>query len=133
METDTLFELGVNLSKGLCDEDKDIARVLAHTKDPPEFDDQTFEAKLDSPRLTLQLDRVREYMLSIFPNWKSLPEIKKQLEKLYENTHFPEQSISARLRDLRKKKFGGYVVDKKRRMTEELRNDGTWEYLVYRS
>lgn len=106
---------------------------LAHTNDPPEFDGQTFEAKLDSPRLTLQLDRVREYMLSIFPNWKSLPEIKKQLEKLYENTHFPEQSISARLRDLRKKKFGGYVVDKKRRMTEELRNDGTWEYLVYRS
>jgi len=105
----------------------------AHTEEPPRFDGQTYEAKLDGPRLTLQLERVREYMLKIFPAWKTLPEIQGALEILYENTFFPEQSISARLRDLRKRKFGGYTVDKKRRMTEKLRNDGTWEYLVYRS
>lgn len=34
MNTDTLFELGVNLSKGLRDDDKDIAKVLSHTNDP---------------------------------------------------------------------------------------------------
>ena len=32
--TGTLFELGVNLAKGLRDEDKDIARLLAHRDDP---------------------------------------------------------------------------------------------------
>ena len=31
---DNLFQLGVNLSKGLRDEDEDISRVLAHTDDP---------------------------------------------------------------------------------------------------
>lgn len=33
-------------------------------------------------------------------------------------------SISARLRDLRKPKFGGYVVERRRRTV------GTWEYRV---
>lgn len=31
METDTFFQLGVNLSKGLRDDDKDIAHVLGNT------------------------------------------------------------------------------------------------------
>ena len=110
----TLFELGV-----------DLARAQA-----PKFDGETFEEKLDGPRLTLQLERVREYMLDIFPKWLSLAEISELLEQKY-NAKFPPQSVSARLRDLRKKKFGGYTVDKKRREDEE--HKGTWEYLVYKS
>lgn len=129
---DTLFDLGVNLSKGLRDEDNDIVRVLSPREDSPKFNGQTFEAKLNSPRLTLQLERVREYLLAIFPKWKTLAEISEALAQLY-NRKFPEASVSARLRDLRKEKFGGYKVEKKRRITEELRNDRTWEYLVYRS
>ena len=125
MNTDTLFELGVNLSKGIRDEDADIARVLSHTDDPQKFGGRTYEDKLDGPRLTVQLDRVREYMFNIFPAWKSVYEISIALEQLY-GDKFPTQSISARLRDLRKKKFGEYCVDKHRR------TNGTWEYLVYR-
>lgn len=94
--------------------------------EPQEFDGQTYEEKLDGPRLRFQLERVREYMLAIFPTWKALAEISQELEKQYE-IKFPEASISARLRDLRKRKFGGYVVEGKRR------EGGTWEYLVYRS
>ena len=132
MNTDTLplFELGVNLSKGVRDEDADIARVLSHTDDPQKFGGRTYEDKLDGPRLTAQLERVREYMLAKFPDWRTLAEISKYLERLY-NTKFPEASISARLRDLRKKKFGGYTVKGKRR--EDKEQNGTWEYLVYRS
>lgn len=93
---------------------------------PPKFDGQTYEDKLDGPRLRFQLERVREYMLAIFPAWKSVYEISEALEQKY-GDKFPTQSVSARLRDLRKRKFGGYVVDRKRRAA------GTWEYLVYRS
>lgn len=93
---------------------------------PPKFDGETFEEKLDGPRLRCQMERVREYMLAIFPTWKSVYEISVALEQLY-GGKFPTQSISARLRDLRKKQFGSYIVDKNRR------KGGTWEYLVYRS
>lgn len=93
---------------------------------PPPFDGRTYDAKLDGPRLRFQLERVREYMLAIFPTWKSLAEISAELAKLYPNTRFPEGSVSARLRDLKKEKFGRYIVNKKRRTT------GQWEYLVYK-
>ena len=110
MDTDTLFDSSVAGMKS------QVAK----------FDGHSFEANLDGPRLTAQLDRVREYMLDIFPAWKSVFEISESLNQLYEE-NFPTQSISARLRDLRKKQFGSYAVDKKRR------TNGTWEYLVYRS
>jgi len=99
-------------------------------KPKPKFDGRTFEEKLDGPRLTKQLDRVREYMLAIFPAWKTLAEIQKALEQKY-NAKFPQQSISARLRDLKKEKFGSYCVPKHRKEGEEYK--GIWEYLVYRS
>ena len=96
----------------------------------PKFDGRTFEEKLDGPRLIKQLDRVREYMLAIFPTWKTLEEISEALENIYK-TKFLSQSVSARLRDLKKKKFGNYCVDKKRREGKE--HNGIWEYLVYRN
>ena len=36
------------------------------------------------------------------------------LAKISEITKDPEASVSARLRDLRKKKFGGFIVDRQR-------------------
>ena len=109
--------------------------LLFQVKAPPKFNGRTFESKLDGPRLTKQLDRVREYVLAIFPAWKSVYEISEALEQLY-GVNFPTQSVSARLRDLRKKKFGGYIVKRKRREIGEFiesRSSGIWEYLVYRS
>jgi hypothetical protein len=44
------------------------------------------------------------------------------LAELAEETGHPEASISARIRDLRKPKFGGYNVPGHRR------TQGTWEY-----
>lgn len=94
---------------------------------PKKFDGETCDDKLDGPRLRHQLERVREYMLAIFPTWKSLSEISVELGRLYPCTRFPEASVSARLRDLRKPKFGGYTVKSKRRTTAD-----QWEYLVYK-
>ena len=72
----------------------------------------------DTTRLTAQLARVRTYMLS-HGAWKSLAEIAQA-------TGEPEASVSARLRDCRKVKHGGYSVERRRR------SPGTFEYRVSR-
>jgi hypothetical protein len=51
--------------------------------------------------------------------WKTLAEIRQTFD-------YPESSISAQLRHLRKKQFGSYRVEKRRRNGLK----GTWEYRV---
>src|SRR5512146_438252 len=80
---------------------------------PSLFDGITFEPKKDGDRRKHQLQDVYAAMQD--GCWRSLYRIRAM-------TGHPEQSISARLRDLRKTKFGKYEV-KRRRMT-----DGTHEY-----
>jgi hypothetical protein len=75
----------------------------------PHFDGATYDPAQDWRRLTKQLDRVRAYMLT-HEEWMTLAEICAVLA-------YPPSSvasISARLRDLRKEKFGGYVVERRR-------------------
>lgn len=69
-----------------------------------DFDGATYEPKRDKVRLNRQLDKVRELMRGGY--WSTL-------EYLAEKTGFPEASISARIRDLRKPRFGGYTVERK--------------------
>lgn len=84
------------------------------------FDGQTYEPTLDHARLTGQLARVSAAMLD--GRWRTLGE----LEGL---TGDQPQSISARLRDLRKEKFGGLVVERRRRGDGPI---GLWEYRLIR-
>jgi len=81
-----------------------------------EFDGETFDAERDGSRLKHQLEAVRTLMLD--GEWRTLSEISK-LTKDY-----PEASVSARLRDLRKAKFGGFTVDR------EYVEKGLWRYRV---
>ncbi len=60
----------------------------------------------DRGRLRVQLNMVRALMSDGI--WRTLAEI----ETL---TGYPQASISARLRDLRKRKFGGYEVKRRRK------------------
>ena len=46
------------------------------------------------------------------------------LAELEDRTGYPQSSISAQLRHLRKDRFGGYDVQKRRRTA------GTWEYFI---
>jgi hypothetical protein len=78
-------------------------------------DGVTFVAKFDMDRLNDQMKRV--YSLMSDSNWRTLSEIAKI-------TGDPESSVSARLRDLRKPKFGGLMVNRRRRF------QGTYEYQV---
>lgn len=69
----------------------------------PLFDGVTFNAKRDTSRLHAQLDSVRSLMFD--GRWRTLSEIAEHVDA-------PEASVSARLRDLRKLKFGGYRVER---------------------
>ena len=71
----------------------------------PHFDGRTYDAELDHTRLTTQLARVKDVLSD--GRWYSLG----QLSLLAKG---PEASIGARLRDLRKARFGGHTVDRKR-------------------
>jgi len=69
----------------------------------------------DSQRIGTQLSRIRSLMLD--GAWRTLFEIE-------DATGDPSASISAQLRHLRKPRFGGFTVERRRRST------GTWEYRV---
>lgn len=82
------------------------------------FDGITFSHDRDGPRLNAQLRRVRDLMLD--GRWRTLADIAAA-------TGDPEASVSARLRDLRKPKHGGYTVDR------EYVERGLWRYRIERS
>jgi hypothetical protein len=79
----------------------------------PAFDGVTFDQDRDGSRLNAQLSRV----LAVLKGgcWHTLADVAAR-------TGDPEASVSARIRDLRKPRFGGYVVE--RRYVER----GLWEY-----
>ena len=79
----------------------------------PDYDDE-----LDGPRISKQHEAIRDFMLRV-DDWKTLAEIECRLG-------YPQASISAQLRHLRKERFGGHIVEKRRRHSE----GGTWEYRV---
>ena len=76
-----------------------------------------YNERLDGERIRKQHEVIRDLTLGF--EWWTLHEIS-------ERTGYPEASISAQLRHLRKKRFGGYTVNKRRREEE----GGTWEYQV---
>lgn len=79
----------------------------------PEFDGSTYDHAQDFTRLTKQLERVHHVLRD--NQWHSLSQISAL-------TGDPESSVSARIRDLRKPKFGGQLVQHRRNET------GLWEY-----
>lgn len=95
---------------------------MRHDHPPPLFAPPT-PARFDGPgitvadaaRLTGQMARISELMAD--GCWRTLGEIEAA-------TGAPQASVSARLRDLRKTRFGGSVVERRRRTA------GTWEYRV---
>jgi len=89
------------------------------TRDDPPFDGETYEAEHDHGRLTAQNLRVWQVMRD--GRWRTLQEIAEQ-------TGDPEASISARLRDLRKPRFGGHAVDRRSRGE---RSRGLFEYRLH--
>jgi len=80
-----------------------------------DFDGATYDPERDRDRLTAQIRRV--YTLMRDGQWRTLSEISQA-------TGDPEASVSARLRDLRKPKWGGYLVER------HYVTRGLWQYRV---
>jgi hypothetical protein len=80
----------------------------------PHYNGPEYEASKDFVRLHAQTKRVLEATLGM---WKTLAEIALE-------TGAPEASASAQLRHLRKERFGGYRVERRRR------SESQWEYRV---
>ena len=80
------------------------------------FDGDTYEAEFDEKRLASQMGRV----------WLALQEGEwLTLSELATRVGAPEASVSARLRDLRKKRFGSHVIERRPRGE---RKHGLFEY-----
>ena len=78
----------------------------------PDFDGKTYDAAKDKKRLTGQLAYVEFVMAD--RHWRTFDEI-RTLIRGHSGKLPSEASISARLRDLRKPQFGGYLVERRRR------------------
>lgn len=87
----------------------------------PDFDGATYRRENDHARLDSQLQRVKLLMLD--GKWRTLAEIEEA------TGDGSSASISARLRDLRKEKFGGFEVERRPRGSEKR---GLYEYRVVR-
>lgn len=83
------------------------------------FDGDTFSQEHDGARLATLLEAVKDLMSD--GQWRTLAEIQGTLGR------GTEASISARLRDLRKPKFGAHETERQRRGDP---GDGLWEYRV---
>ena len=81
------------------------------------FDGVTYDPARDHDRLAKQLGRVYDYMSDGL--WHTLKDIS-------EKTGDPESSVSARLRDLRKPKFGGHNIDRRFYIK------GIWAYRMWK-
>jgi len=77
------------------------------------FDGITYSSDRDGTRLRKQLQAVWSYMR--VNDWVTLAEVATV-------TGYPEASISARLRDFRKARFGRNIVNR------EYLGQGQWEY-----
>ena len=81
------------------------------------FDGATYEHERDGGRLSAQYAKV--FSLMSDGRWRSLAEIARE-------TGCPEASVSARLRDMRKPRFGAHTVNR------SYAGDGLFIYQVER-
>lgn len=80
-----------------------------------------YDEAIDGERVATQREVIRDQMLRWNRAWFTLSELERRLG-------YPQASISAQLRHLRKQRFGGYNVEKRRCRFPP--NAGTWEYQV---
>lgn len=84
-----------------------------------EFDGETYDPEQDGARLTTQLDRVLYTICD--GGWHTLEGIQSSITDEF-GKEYSQPGISARLRDLRKERFGSLDVERRRV------DGGLWEY-----
>lgn len=94
------------------------------------FGGPAYSPALDHARLAAQIERIRALALRI--GWFSLREIKAELERAYAPAVFPESSVSAQLRNLKKAPYR-HVLEKRRRIGVHGPGAGIWEYRLLKA
>lgn len=94
-------------------DEPDLFNYVAPIPPSKAFDGATYEPKRDYARLSGQLLKVKNLMSD--GQWRTLAQIR-------DHTGGSEAAISARLRDLRKEKYGNHTVDR------ESLGDGLFRY-----
>ena len=89
---------------------------MSDTANSPKTFGPAYDERLDGERLASQLHRIK--LLMFDGRWRTVRDIATTI-------HAPEPSLQAQLRHLRKVRFGGYQVDKRR-----VHETGLWEYRV---
>jgi len=115
---DDLFPDLVNPPQGLWDAKKPMPFQGV------KFDGVVYDEVKDFDRLTGQLKRVHEALSG--ERWRTVGEIQECIRR-QENIVDPECSISAQIRNLRKKRFGGWIIERRRRGGED---SAIWEYKI---
>jgi hypothetical protein len=90
------------------------------------FDGTTYIRSLDKDRLSTALQRVFYVGVdcSAIPDkWYTLHDFQWTIKCIF-GEHYSEAGISARLRDVRKPKFGSHAMESRRR------DGGLWEYRI---
>lgn len=99
-----------------------------------DFDGKTYDPALDKDRLTKQLGRVFSVLKG--GAWCTLEAIEQRI--LWDYGRMDSQAgISARIRDLRKPKFGGYTIEARRVVVPSMIGGVVatpqWEYRMKRN
>jgi len=89
-----------------------------------------FAGGRDRARLSAQIEQIRAWALRV--DWFTLRDAREQLERLYAPSIFLDGSISAQLRNLKKRSAGRLRSDVQKRRRDGARNrrGGIWEYRV---
>lgn len=96
----------------------DLFNQPAEPQSIPHFNGSDYTPELDHARLGKQITDI--YNLMEDGKWRTLREIEQA-------TGHPQASCSAQLRNLRKSRFGGHLVNKRRRPSTDL-DRGIFEY-----
>lgn len=86
-----------------------------------QFAGAEYSEEQDKERLVIQMNAIRDFMLGTGLYW-TVQELETQLVNKYQ-VPFPQNSIQAQIRNLKKKENGGYGVTKRQREGTNL-----WEY-----
>lgn len=86
-----------------------LSTALFHPNETPQFFGETFDPHVDGPRLESQQARVESLMADGF--WRTLAGISAELRRRHPGTKDTEASISARLRDMRRR---GWTIHRER-------------------
>ena len=89
------------------------------------FDGSTYDPIKEGARLTTEFERVLAVMLD--GGWHTITEVTKKVSyPPYASAS--ENGAAARIRDCRKEKFGGYIIERRR-----VKDAGLYEYRLVKS